>query len=113
MKSLLGLAGGGSLATLWGKIPAIIKVPVIFGAGILAASELNIDANHSWFSNKIFGGQAAQGNAQIVDPVDTRKDMNAGHQVSGADRMIAVQYEAGDADARTKEATADAALESE
>ncbi len=113
MKSLLSLAGGGSLVNLWKQIPAIVKIPVIFGAGVLASSELNIDANHAWFSSRIFGGQAAQGQAQIVDPADTRKAVLAGKPVSGAERMIEVQVEAGDADARTKTVYADAALESE
>ena len=113
MKSLISLAGGGSLVNLWRRIPAIVKVPVIFGAGVLAAAELNIDANHAWFSNRIFGGQAAQGEAQMVDPADTRKAVAEGKHVSGAERMIEVQVSAGDADARTKTVYADAALESE
>ncbi len=113
MKSLLSLAGGGSLINLWKRIPAVIKLPMVFGAGVLAAAELNIDANHSWFSNRIFGGQAAQGEAQMVDPADTRKAVAEGKHVSGAERMIEVQVSAGDADARTKTVYADAALESE
>ena len=110
MKSLISLAGGGSLVNLWRRIPAIVKVPVIFGAGVLAAAELNIDANHAWFSNRIFGGQAAQGEAQMVDPADTRKAVAEGKHVSGAERMIEVQVSAGDADARTKTVYANAAL---
>ena len=44
MKSLLGLGSGGAISSLWEKIPAYVKIPVIFGAGVLAASELTIDA---------------------------------------------------------------------
>jgi len=113
MKTLINLAGGGSVLNIWKRIPASVKVPAIFGLGVLAAAELNLDANHSWFSNRIFGGQAAQGEAQMVDPADTRKAVAEGKHVSGAERMIEVQVSAGDADARTKTVYADAALESE
>jgi len=113
MKSLISLAGGGSVVNLWRRIPAIVKVPVIFGAGVLAAAELNIDANHAWFSNRIFGGQAAQGEAQVVDPVATRKAIQAGQPVTGAEATLAAQYQGLDADAKQKAAYADASTESE
>lgn len=113
MKSFVNLGAGGAFVAILKSIPAFVKVPVIAGAVMLAAIELNKDANKSWFSGHIFGGQAADGEAKSADPVDARNAMNAGKKVSGAERLVTVQYEAGDADARQKEATADAALESE
>jgi len=113
MKTLISLAGGGSVLNIWKRIPASVKVPAIFGLGVLAAAELNIDANHSWFSNRIFGGQAAQGEAQVVDPAATRKAIAAGQPVTGAEATLAAQYQGLDADAKQKAAYADAANESE
>ena len=66
MKSLLGLGSGGAISAIWEKIPAYVKIPVVFGLGILAASELTIDANHALQSARIFLGQAAQSEAQAA-----------------------------------------------
>ena len=112
MKSLLGLGSGGVIATLWSRIPAYIKIPAIFGAGVLAASELTIDANHALQSAKIFLGQAAQGEAQAVDPAKTRAAMRSGAPVTGAEALLATQVDQGDADAQQKQALAVAATES-
>ncbi len=112
MKSLLGLGSGGAISSLWEKIPAYVKIPLIFGAGVLAASELTIDANHALQSAKIFLGQAAQSAAQAVDPAKTRAAMRTGAPVTGAEALLATQVDQGDADAMQKQALATAATES-
>lgn len=112
MKSLLGLGSGGAISAIWEKIPAYVKIPVIFGLGVLAASELTIDANHALQSAKIFLGQAAQGEAQAVDPAKTRAAMRTGAPVTGAEALLATQVDQGDADAQQKQALALAATES-
>ena len=114
MKSLLGLGSGGAISAIWGKIPAYVKIPVIFGLGVLAASELTIDANHALQSARIFLGQAAQSEAQAVDPAKTRAAMRTGgpEPVTGAEALLATQVDQGDADAQQKQALAVAATES-
>ena len=112
MKSILGLGAGGAISAIWEKIPAYVKVPAIFGAGILAASELTIDANHALQSARIFLGQAAQSAAQAVDPAKTRAAMRTGAPVTGAEELLATQVDQGDADAQQKQALATAATES-
>ena len=107
MKSLLTLFGGGAIINVLKRTPATIKFPLFFGAGMFAMAELNHEVNHSWFSAQIFGGQAAQGVAQIADPIKTRQDIQAGLPVTGAASLVAVQYESGAADARQKTITAD------
>lgn len=112
MKSLLGLGSGGAITAIWQKIPAFIKVPAIFGAGVLAASELTVDVNHALQSAKLFIGQAAQSEAQAVDPATTRAAMRAGAPVTGAEALLETQVDQGDADAQQKQALASAATES-
>ena len=78
---------------------------------MVGAAELNIDVNHAIQSVKIFGGQGAQGEAQMIDPIKTRADMRAGMPVTGAAALVATQVDQGDAEARTKQADALAANE--
>jgi hypothetical protein len=113
MRSLIALAGAGAAGAFWSKLPSSIKAPVVIGLGILAVSELNKDANESWFANAIYGGQGAQGSAQIVDPKKTEADMKAGKPVTGAAATTAMQVEGLAADAVQKGVTADAMAESE
>jgi hypothetical protein len=99
MRTLSGLGAGGAIVAIWERIPNYVKLPVAFGLGLLAASELTIDANHALWSGRIFMGQAAQGEAQQADPGKTRADMTAGAPVTGAAALIATQVDQGDADA--------------
>jgi hypothetical protein len=111
MKSAIALINGGA-AAVWKSVPTVIKWPVVIGMVTLSVAELTTDSNHALQSGAIFGGQGAQGKAQTSDPVETRRAMNAGKPVSGAERMIAVQYEKEDAAAREQMASAAAATES-
>jgi hypothetical protein len=113
MKSLLPLAAGGAAGMMWNVLPRWVKIPAVAGLIALAVIELNKDANESWFSSAIFGGQASEGEAKSVDPLKTEADAKAGKPVSGAARMMAKQVEGLAADAVQKEVTADAASESE
>jgi hypothetical protein len=112
MKSLLGLGSGGAFTSFWEKLPALVRYPVIFGLGIYSAAELGIDFNHALNAPQIFGGQAAQGDAQIANPLKTRDDMKAGLPVTGAAALVATQVGVGNADALQKGAIATAASES-
>ena len=105
------LGSGGAITAIWQKIPAYVKVPAIFGAGVLAASELTVDVNHALQSAKLFLGQAAQSEAQAVDPATTRAAMRAGAPVTGAAALLETQVDQGDADAQQKQALATAATE--
>jgi hypothetical protein len=105
------LAGGAGMA--WSSLPRWVKIPVAVGLVALAALELNKDANESWNSAAIFGGQGEQGAAQMVDPKKTEADAAAGREVSGAKRTVAAQWEGLNADALQKQAVAEAATESE
>jgi len=100
MKSLPGLGSGVVVATLWLRIPAYVKIPAIFGAGVLAASELTIDVNHALQSAKIFLCRAVQSEARAADPAKTRAAMKAGVPVTGAEALLATQVDQGDADAQ-------------
>jgi hypothetical protein len=98
---------------LWHTLPRWIKIPAALGLVALAAIELNKDANESWFSNSIYGGQGETGAAQLVDPRTVEKDAAAGREVSAAKRTITAQWEGLAADAIQKQAVAEAATESE
>jgi len=113
MRSLITLAGAGAAGALWSSLPRVGKVLVAVGLGTLATIELTKDGNEAWFSGSIFGGQGAQGDAQIVDPKKTEADMKAGKPVTGAAATTAMQVEGLAADAVQKEVTADAMTESE
>ena len=113
MRSILMASGGAAVAgALWVKLPNWAKVVSVAGLVTLGTLELNKDANESWFSSAIFGGQAAEGEAKTVDPLKTEADAAAGKPVSGAARMMAKQVEATGADAQQKQAIADASTES-
>ncbi len=112
MKTVSQLAGGGAGLPLWRRLPGMVKWPVVFGLGIFAAAELNLDLNRSLRAPQIFGGEAAKGQAQMDDPMQTRKDMAARRPVTGADALVATQVDVGDAEARTQQAKAGAATES-
>ena len=57
-------------------------------------------------------GQAAQSEAQAVDPAKTRAAMRTGAPVTGAEALLATQVDQSDADAQQKQALATAATES-
>jgi hypothetical protein len=114
MRTLIAAgAGAGAATALWSKLPLLVKVPIVVGLGILTVSEIYKDSNEAWFSNSIYGGQAAQGSAQIVDPKKTEADMKASKPVTGAAATTAMQVEGLAADAVQKGVTADAMTESE
>ena len=110
MKTLIGLGAGGAALAYWRSLPPIAKVPVVFGLGMLAASELNTDLNQSWFSSQIFAGQGADGAAKVANPVATLKAIDAGQPVTTAAATAAAQYSGLRAEATQKEAAADAAI---
>jgi hypothetical protein len=100
------------VANGWKAIPWWLRGLALASGLVLGGAELGINLNHALNSGSIFGGQGAQGAAQVRDPVQTRARMNAGQPVSGAERMITVQYEKEDAAAREQMASAAAATES-
>jgi hypothetical protein len=112
MKTISQLAGGGAGLPLWRRLPRMVKWPVVFGLGVFAAAELNMDLNRSLRAPQIFGGEAAKGQAQIDDPTQTRKNMAAKRSVTGADALVATEVDLGDAEAKTQAAKAGAANES-
>lgn len=112
MKTVAQLGGGGALLPIWRRIPWWVKAPVAFGLGVVAAAELNLDVNRSLRAPEIFSGKAAEGQAQMDDPTQTRKDMAARKPVTGADALVATQVDEGDAEAKSSQAKAGAATES-
>lgn len=112
MKTISQLGAGGAGLQIWRRIPWIVRYPLVFGLGVVAAAELNLELNRSLRSIDIFGGEGAKGQAQIDDPTQTRKDMAAGKPVSGADALVATEVDVGDAEAKTQQAKAGAATES-
>lgn len=112
MKTASQLAGGGAVLPIWRRIPWWVRFPTVFGLGLFAAAELNLDLNHALFAPQIFGGKAAEGQAQMDDPTRTRKDMAARKPVTGADALVATQVDEGAADAKSSQAKAGAATES-
>jgi hypothetical protein len=114
MRSILPFAAAGGAGVLWGTLPRYVKYPAAIALIALGLIELNKDANESWFSNAIFAGNAAQGEAQTADAVKARRDMDAGTKdVPTATRQAVVNYEEHAALALQKQAEAVAAVESE
>jgi TolA-binding protein len=112
MKSLLGLGTGGAVVAIWEKLPWFVRYPLVGGLMMVGAAELNIDVNHALRAPQIYGGEAAKGDAQVVDPAKTLASMKTGAPVTGAAALLATQVGVGDADARQKGAVATAASES-
>jgi hypothetical protein len=106
------LAAGGAVGMVFASMPRWVKVPAMIALLLLAVIELNKDANESWFSAAIFGGQGEQGAAQMADPILVLADSATGREVSGAKRTVAAQWQGLNADAIQKQAVADAASES-
>jgi hypothetical protein len=114
MKSTIAVATGwGAAANFWKAIPWWLKVPFVVGLIALAGAELTPAVNQALRSGRVTEGEAVKADAQAVDPAQTRARMQAGKTVSGAERTIAVQYEGLEAEARQKQAVADAANISE
>jgi hypothetical protein len=107
------IVAGGAAGMFLDAVPRVVKIPVVAGLLLLAIIELNKDANESWFSSAIFGGQGEQGLAQIVDPKKTEADSAAGKEISAARRTVDAQWQGLAADAAAKRAAADADTESE
>jgi hypothetical protein len=107
------IVGGAAAGMFLNAVPRVVKIPVLVLLLLLAIIELNKDANESWFSSAIFGGQGEQGAAQMVDPKKTEAAAAAGREVSGARRTAAAQWAGLNADALQKEAQAAAATETE
>jgi hypothetical protein len=112
MKTVVQFASGGAGLAIWRRLPRWVRFPIVFGLGVAAAAELNLDVNRALLAPQIFGGKAVEGQAQMGDPTQTRRDMAAGKPVTGADALVATQVDEGAADAKSKEAKADAATES-
>jgi hypothetical protein len=113
MKSLLPLAAGGAGVAMWSPLPKWIKLLVGGGLIALASIELVKDGNEAWFSGSIFGGQAAQGDAQAANPRKVEADLAAGRPTTNAAATATAQFEGLAADAKQKGVYADAAVESE
>jgi hypothetical protein len=113
MRSLIPLVGAGAAGAFWSMLPRWVKLLVGGGLIALASVELVKDGNEAFYSGGIFGGQAAQGEGQIVDPKKTEANLKAGKPVTGAAATVAAQYEGLAADAKQKGVYADAAVESE
>src|ERR1019366_10138404 len=76
--------------------------------------ELNKDYWESFNASSVTGGQAAQGDAQVVDLRAVRRDMDDKNKpVSGAAEIGTVTFEEHSATAQERQAIADAASESE
>jgi len=113
MKTLISLAAGGAVGTIWKWLPVYVKVPTVVGVVLFASSELNTELNQSRFSSQTFAGKAAEEAAKVVDPAATKKAIDTGQPVTGAAATVAAQVQGLSADAKQKMAYADAANESE
>jgi hypothetical protein len=113
MRSLIALAGAGAAGALWSSLPRGGKVLVAGGLIALATVELTKDGNEAWFSSSIFGGQAAQGDAQAANPRKVEADLAAGKPTTNAAATATAQFEGLAADAKQKGVYADAAVESQ
>jgi hypothetical protein len=107
------IMGGAAAGMFLNAVPRVVKIPVLVLLLLLAIIELNKDANESWFSSAIFGGQGEQGAAQMADPKKTEADSAAGKEISAARRTVDAQWQGLAADATAKRAAADADTESE
>jgi hypothetical protein len=113
MKSFVPLLTGGAAVAVWTPLPRWAKL--LAGAGLIALGtiELTKDGNEAWFSGSIFGGQAAQGDAQAANPRKVEADLAAGKPTTNAAATATAQFESLAADAKQKGVYADAAVESE
>jgi len=113
MKSLLPLAAGGAGVALWTPLPRWIKL--LAGAGLISLGTIELvkDGNEAFYSGSIYGGQAAQGDAQAANPRKVEADLAAGKPTTNAAATAAAQFEGLAADAKQKGVYADAAVESE
>jgi hypothetical protein len=105
------VAAGGAAGMFFSALPRAVKIVAVPAIVLVGVIELTKDANESWFSAAIFGGQGEQGAAQMVDPKIVLADSAAGREVSGAKRTVAAQWQGLNADAIQKQVVADAASE--
>lgn len=104
MKSLIGLsANAGGAASLWQRLPILVKAPFVVGLVLLAVAELVTLGNQALRSGRITEGEAAKLDAQSADPEKTRAAALAGKPTTGAERTVAGQVANLDADAKIKE----------
>jgi hypothetical protein len=113
MRSIIALGGAGAGLAAWSMLPRWLKLLVAGGLIALATIELTKDGNEAWFSGSIFGGQAAQGDAQAANPRKVEADLAAGKPTTNAAATATAQFEGLAADAKQKGVYADAAVESE
>lgn len=104
MKSLIGLsANAGGAASLWQRLPILVKAPFVVGLVLLAVTELVTLGNQALRSGRITEGEAVKLDAQGADPEKTRAAVLAGKPTTGAERTVAGQVANLDADAKIKE----------
>jgi len=94
-------------------LPRWAKLLIAGGLIALATVELTKDGNEAANSGSIFGGQAAQGDAQAANPRKVEADLAAGKPTTNAAATASAQFETLAADAKQKGIYADAAVESE
>jgi hypothetical protein len=114
MRSIIAGAGAaGAVGVVWHTLPRWARLLIAGGLIALAAVELTKDGNEAWFSGSIFGGQAAQGDAQAANPRKVEADLAAGKPTTNAAATATAQFEALAADAKQKGIYAEAAVESQ
>ena len=114
MRSIIAGAGAVGAATVtWGMLPRWAKLLIAGGLIALATVELTKDGNEAANSGSIFGGQAAQGDAQAANPRKVEADLAAGKPTTNAAATATAQFESLAADAKQKGVYADAAVESQ
>jgi len=100
------------VGVVWHTLPRWAQLLVAGGLLALATVELTKDGNEAWFSGSIFGGQAAQGDAQAANPRKVEADLAAGRTTNAAATATA-QFKGLAADAKQKGVYADAAVQSQ
>lgn len=113
MKSVIPLVAGGAGLMVWAALPRWAQILAAGGIITLGVIELTKDGNEAFYSGSIFGGQAAQGDAQAALVAKVEEDLAAKRPVTNATAAATATYEGLQADAKQKGIYADAAVESE
>jgi hypothetical protein len=100
MQSLLAFLSSNAILQTWRRISFLLKAAIIFGVGVFASSEVTEKFNQALNSYAKSSGEGEAGLALTADQTKTRRDMNAGLEVSGAKRRAVVEYEGQEAQAQ-------------
>ncbi len=113
MQWIFSFIASNAIVQTWQRLWFALKAALVLGAVVFAVSELTQQSNHALFSYSKSAGEGAAGEAQVKDTATTKRDIEAGKGVTGAERKMWAEVESQAAQAEKTRSEANAYNETE